>query len=152
MPYILSLNNVTFRLTKIMNNLLEQSQSSDFQSHFSVSKIGWIFPKKICEEYLIRRPIYINEIFWKLWFLKYFIYWKCAQFLSALIIILVSLRMTFFSEKILISNRCISGLMSYLIKKSWTVSSPYAFISISVQIFICVMGWPRGLQLCPAPL
>ena len=31
--------------------------------------------------------------------------------------------MTLFSEKILISNRCISGLMSNLIKKSWTVSN-----------------------------
>ena len=30
--------------------------------------------------------------------------------------------MTLFSEKILISNRCISGLMSNLIKKSWMVS------------------------------
>ena len=27
--------------------------------------------------------------------------------------------MTLFSEKVLISNRCISGLMSNLIKKSW---------------------------------
>ena len=41
----------------------------------------------------------------------------------ALFIILVSLRITLFCEKILISNRCISGLMSNLIKKSWTVSS-----------------------------
>ena len=30
--------------------------------------------------------------------------------------------MTLFSEKTLISNRCISGLTSNLIKKSWTVS------------------------------
>ena len=30
--------------------------------------------------------------------------------------------MTLFSEKVLISNRCISGLMSNLIKKSWTDS------------------------------
>ena len=30
--------------------------------------------------------------------------------------------MTLFSEKVLISNRCISGLMSNLIKKSGTVS------------------------------
>ena len=53
----------------------ERCQNSEFQSHFSVSKIGRIFPKKnFCEEYLIRRPTYINEIFWKLWFLKYFIY------------------------------------------------------------------------------
>ena len=32
--------------------------------------------------------------------------------------------MTLFSEKVLISNRCISGLMSKLIKKSWTDSTP----------------------------
>ena len=31
--------------------------------------------------------------------------------------------MTLFSEKILISKRCISGLMSNLIKKSWMVSN-----------------------------
>ena len=31
--------------------------------------------------------------------------------------------MTLFSEKILISNRCISGFMSNLIKKSWTDST-----------------------------
>ena len=37
--------------------------------------------------------------------------------------ILVSLRMSLFSEKMLISNRCISGFMSNLIKKSWTVSN-----------------------------
>ena len=30
--------------------------------------------------------------------------------------------MTSFSEKLLISNRCISSLMSNLIKKSWTDS------------------------------
>ena len=57
--------------------LLSTSLNSDFQSHFSASKIGQIFPKKIfCEEYLIRRPTSINEIFWKLWFLMYFIYKK----------------------------------------------------------------------------
>ena len=42
--------------------------------------------------------------------------------MSALFIILVSLMMTLFSEKVLISNRCISVLMSNLIKKSWTDS------------------------------
>ena len=40
--------------------------------------------------------------------------------MSALFIILVSLTMALFSEKVLFSNRCISGLMSNLIKKSWT--------------------------------
>jgi hypothetical protein len=33
--------------------------------------------------------------------------------------------MSLFSEKMLISNRCISGLMPNLIKKSWTVSNVY---------------------------
>ena len=32
--------------------------------------------------------------------------------------------MTLFSEKVLISNRCIRGLMPNLIKKSWTDSIP----------------------------
>ena len=43
--------------------------------------------------------------------------------MSALFIILVSLRMTIFSEKVLISTRYISGLVPNLIKKSWTDSS-----------------------------
>ena len=42
---------------------------------------------------------------------------KLSPFLSALFIILVGLTMTLFSEKVLISNRCISGVMSNLIKK-----------------------------------
>ena len=42
----------------------QKSQNSYFQSHFSVLKIGQIFPKKnFCEEYWIRRTTYINEIF-----------------------------------------------------------------------------------------
>jgi hypothetical protein len=36
---------------------------------------------------------------------------------------LVSLTVSLFSEKILIFKRCINGLMSNLIKKSWTVST-----------------------------
>ena len=51
---IFSLNNVTDRLNKIMDNLLE-----DFQNHFSVLQIGLIFPKLIfCEEYWARRPTF----------------------------------------------------------------------------------------------
>ena len=45
---------------------------------------------------------------------------RCSR---RLFIIFVSLTMTLFSEKVLISNRCISGLMSNLIKKSWTDST-----------------------------
>ena len=44
---------------------------------------------------------------------------RCSR---RLFIILVSLTMTWFSEKVLISTRCIHGFMSNLIKKSWTVS------------------------------
>ena len=43
--------------------------------------------------------------------------------LTRLLIILLSLTMSLFSEKIFIFNRCISGLMSNLIKKSWMVSN-----------------------------
>ena len=39
-----------------------------------------------------------------------------------LFIILVGLTMTLFSEKMLISTRCLHGSMSNLIKKSWTDS------------------------------
>ena len=45
------------------------------------------------------------------------------QSLRRLFIILVGLTMTWFSEKMLISNLCTHGLMPNLIKKSWTVSS-----------------------------
>ena len=50
---------------------------------------------------------------------------RILRSLTRLFIISVSLTGSLFSEKILISNRCISGLMSNLIKKSWTVSSPH---------------------------
>ena len=48
---------------------------------------------------------------------------QILQTLRRLFIILVSMTMTLFSEKVLISNKCIGGLMSNLIKKSWTDSS-----------------------------
>ena len=46
--------------------------------------------------------------------------------MSALFIILVGLTMTWYSENIPISNRCIRGLMPNFIKKSWTVSIAHA--------------------------
>ena len=65
----------------------------------------------------------MKKCFWKLWFSKYFIFENCAQFLSALFIIFVGLTITWYSEKMPISNRCMHGLMPNLIKKSWTVSN-----------------------------
>ena len=55
--------------------------------------------------------------------------------MSALFVILVSLMMLLFSQKVLISNRCISGLMSNLIKKSWTDSNPACSLQ-HFEIFI----------------
>ena len=61
-----------------------------------------------------------------------FIHWKMTLKLRFLIsftrlfIILVSLTRSLFSEKMLISNRCISGMMSNLIKKSLTDSTVYS--------------------------
>ena len=71
---IFSLNNHLVRLTKIMNNLVKDLKIRSFKVIFQYLKLVESFQKKICEEYLIRRPTYINEIFWKLWFLKYFIF------------------------------------------------------------------------------
>ena len=48
---------------------------------------------------------------------------RILRSLTRLFIILVSLTRSLFSEKMLISNRCISGLMPNLIKKSWIVFS-----------------------------
>ena len=58
-----------------MNNLVKDLKILSFKVIFQCLQLGESFQKKpFCEEYLIRRPIYINEILWKLWFLKYFIY------------------------------------------------------------------------------
>ena len=60
---IFSLNNVTVKFTKIMNNLLEHLKILIFKSHCSVLKISRMFPKKFCEKYFIRRPTCINDFF-----------------------------------------------------------------------------------------
>ena len=52
---------------------------------------------------------------------------RILQSLTWLFIILVNLTMSLFSEKNLIFNRCISGLMSNMTKKSWKVSNPHPF-------------------------
>ena len=41
---------------------------------------------------------------------------------------MVGLMMTLFSEKMLISNICIRGLMPNLIKKPWTVSNSHGIV------------------------
>ena len=39
----------------------QTSQNSDFQSYFSMSKVDQIFPKKIFEESLTRRPTFLEK-------------------------------------------------------------------------------------------
>ena len=57
---------------------------------------------------------------------------RILRSLTRLFIILVSLRRSLFSEKMLTSTRCIGGLMSNLIEKSWTDSSA------------CVISWVQA--------
>ena len=61
---------------------------------FSYPCNGWYLRQKLSQFWRGHRrpfeggPARINEIFWKLWYLKYFSFFqKCAQFLSALLII-----------------------------------------------------------------
>ena len=96
------------------------------KSFLCVKNWSNISQKKSYEEYSTRRSTFIRKCFWNFWFLRFF-FWNCAQFLSALFIILVGLPMTRFSEKVIISTRCIHGFMSNLIKKSWTDSIVHTF-------------------------
>ena len=102
---IFSLNNDLVRLTKILNNLAKDLKILSLKVTFQCLKLVKSFQKKICEEYL-----------------------------SAVFIILVSLRMTLFSEKVLISKRRIIGLMPNLTKKSWKDSTSKASGSISLNV------------------
>ena len=52
---------------------------------------------------------------------------RILRSLTRLLMILLILTRSLFSEKMLISNRYISGLMPNLIKKSWTLSNVEAF-------------------------
>ena len=70
---VLSINNVTIRHTKIMKNLLEQLKILIFEVIFQRWKLVESFKKKFYEEYSTWRPTFIEIIFWKFWFLRYFI-------------------------------------------------------------------------------
>ena len=60
---------------------------------------------------------------------------RILRSLTRLFIIFVSLMRSLFSEKMLIFNRCISGLMSNLIRKSCTVSNAYCLPSPPTNLF-----------------
>ena len=80
------------------------SQNSDFQSHFSVLKISRMFQKKSFKNIGLGDQLLLKNIFENF---DFKILYYCAQVLSALFIILVGLTMTGFSEKMLVSTRCI---------------------------------------------
>ena len=87
---------------------------------------------------LVRLAKIMNNLVKNLKILRFKVIFQCLKLVdylltmclifSALFIILVSPTMTLFSEKVLISNRCISGVMSNLIKKSWTDSNVQAML------------------------
>ena len=62
---IFSKNNEIVRLTKIMHNLVKDLKILSFKVIFQCLKFVESFPPKkiFYEEYLIRRPTYINENF-----------------------------------------------------------------------------------------
>ena len=61
---IFSLNNVTVRLTKILNNLLEHLKIRTSKSFFCVKNWSNLSEKKkFYEEYSTRRPTFIKKCF-----------------------------------------------------------------------------------------
>ena len=62
---IFSLSHVILRPTKSMNNLVKDVKIRTFKAIFLIF---------FCEEYLTRRWTFTNEIFHKLWVLKYFVF------------------------------------------------------------------------------
>ena len=134
-------------LPKLWTSLSKISKFRDSKSLLSIWNWLNLFKNKILGRIFDKETnLYKLFFFWKFWFLKYFIYLKCAQFLSALFIILVSLTMTLFSEKVLISNRCINGLLPNLIKKSWTDSITYVTQGKCSQVWLCF--WLLLLFVC----
>ena len=67
-------------------------------------------------------------------------------------LILVDLTMTLFSEKMLISHRCIRGLMPNLIKKSWTVSNTQTATQKPRSLLLACAAWSCLYQAEPEPV
>ena len=76
-------------------------------------------------------------MFLKILIFKVLYFLKLSLILSSLFIILVGLMMTRFSEKMLISTRCIHGFMSNLIKKIWTDSTLKLFLCSATYVCTC---------------
>ena len=64
-----------FRSCDQLSKRCQKLQNFDFQSQFFMSKIIRIFPKKFfIEQHQFRSTFFVIDIFWKLQFLKHFIF------------------------------------------------------------------------------
>ena len=79
---IFSLNNVTVRFTKIMNNLLKHLKILIFKVIFQCWKLFESFQKKIFEEYWTRRATFIKKSFLLHFQVLYFLE-MCPIFVSS---------------------------------------------------------------------
>ena len=136
-----ALNNVTLTdllkfwttSSKFAKFVLAESSSNLPKLWTELTKIGHIFSKRKFSKKIINISWSPNHIFFtEIFFWKdstNFRRWKMTlkvrilQSLTRLFIILVSLMMSLFNEKMPIFNRCISGSMSNLIEKSWKVTN-----------------------------
>ena len=98
--------------------------SSDQNYQQSRQKLGTFFRTQSTLKIKVFKKFHFTSWFKKIpfWWWKMTLKVWILQSLRRLFIIMVGLRMTWFSEKMLISYKCIRGLMPNLIKKSWTVS------------------------------
>ena len=119
-------------LTKLWTTSSNISKFIHSKSFFRVKNWSNLSKKMFHEEYLTRRPTFIKTCFRIFQFLRYFISFHCAQFLSAQFIIWVSLTMTRFSEKMLISTRYIQGI------SHWTGLYELALTDRNMQVKSCL--------------
>ena len=96
----------------------------DFQSQFSMSKIIRIFLIFFfIEEYQFRGTFFVIDIFWKLQFLKHFVYQNHAYFSIAWFRVDDDLPKKIFYGKVLFFTQLGYHLMCKLLKKSYMLSN-----------------------------
>ena len=136
-----SQNHVIVRLTNTMDNLLEHLKIFTFKVIFYVKNWLNLSEKEFYEEYLTRRPTFIIKYFvFEILFSRYFITQNRAQFLLALFIILVSLTMATFCEKMLISTRCVQYTRFHVQLDQKILNSPSTYFSFC-HLFLTKQYW-----------
>ena len=78
-----------------------------------------------------------------------YVYVRILRYSRRLFILLASLKARLFSEKMLISTRCIRGFMSNLIKKSWTDSNIEPFANAFHRVYLAAKPKRKSISnLC----